>query len=160
MHANLNDNEGTKADVAAGCDPKLYRDACKGNEMAFSFLCLWHEYCHEIDDIIDERQYIPERILAVFAHASVVYSHPFYRQHAEKLQLVVQLTTNSYADSIHWDKSIGWKKQWANVLNLCGIEMVLAVATICGGYEHMRALSPRLRQTAWTTHFDDDGNQI
>lgn len=154
--------EGIRADIANGGDPLLYKQACNGNGDAFLFLTLFHEYCHEIDDLIDGKTPItPESLLTVLSHANLVYSCAFYRQHCDKLMMVVQLVTNTYADSVAWEKSdVDWKAKWGDVLRFAGLEMVYAVAAITGGYEHMRKLSQVLKENAWKTHHNPDGAPV
>ena len=62
---------------------------------------------------------------------------------------------NSSAETIRaaydrWKKADEeWKRQTADVLRLCGNDMILQVAWIIGGYKHMRAISLKLREFAY-----------
>jgi hypothetical protein len=122
---------------------------CCGNEGATDFIVRWHGYCHAIDDVVDEG-YSAERFLQVLMMAIDVYSHPFYVTHARALRLVADLITNSYADSVAWEKDPGtWRFRMADCLRFAGVDMTLAVARLCGGLEHMRRVSPVIRDFAW-----------
>jgi hypothetical protein len=126
-----------------------YREVANGDENAFAWLIAWHCYCHRIDDYIDEHKQDPEELLTILSNANTLFSMPFYQLHCQRISGVVQHVTNAYADSLHWEKSEGWKGQWGNVLRLCGIDMLMAVATICGGYEHCRKVSLQLREFSY-----------
>lgn len=136
----------------------LMQQAAAGNTSAHEFLVLWNLYCHAIDDLIDapERP-SPERVLAVFMQAAVLYAHPFFRTHAGSLLPVVAHVTSTYADSVKMEGMEGWPAQAADVLRFCGNDMVTAVAFITGGYAHMRDLSGRLRFVSQQEHHDDGG---
>lgn len=124
-------------------------DICCGNEAAADFLMKWHGYCHRIDDVVDEG-YSPEKFLACLAHAIEVYAHPFFAAHAQALRLVAGTITNAYADSVAWEQDpAGWRFKVADVLRFAGVEMTMAVALRCGGFEHLRRVSPAIRDFAW-----------
>ena len=138
----------------------LNRATC-GIFEAQEFLLLWRAYVHEIDDIIDGDRPQPEAILATFASAAMLYSHPFYLKHLQALRQVVLNCTNAYADSVAWEHSdVDWRAQFADHYRHFGAEMVLAVAGICGGYSHMRAISLELRAVCYNEHHDHDGKAV
>lgn len=122
----------------------------------------WAPYCHQVDDIIDGERTAAEEILATFALAITLYSHPFYLRHVSALRQVALNITSMYADSVRWERADGqppasWQEHWADHHRHAGLEMVVAVATICGGYLHARALLPELRTMAWHEHHDTEG---
>lgn len=132
-----------------------------GNEPAAEFLRLWRAYVHGIDDIIDGEIKAPEGILRVFMQAAFVYSHPFYLQNMVALRQLVVNCTNAYADSVLWEKSdVEWKRQFADHYRHFAAEMVLAIAGICGGYDHMREASKWLREICWKEHHNKDGEMV
>jgi len=118
---------------------------------AAEFLTGWHIYCHLIDDIVDgDTPFTNERFLEVLMLANKVYSLPFYRTYAPMLSSVVAMVTNTYADSVEWEKSDEeYKRKVADVIRQCGNEMIYAVANICGGHTLMRKISLRLREAAY-----------
>lgn len=140
----------------------LYDEASCGNPDALRFLFHWNIFCHGIDDLIDApTRATPGEVIDAFAQANILYTHPFYQAHAVKLQMVVMLVTNAYADSVFWEheKRSGLSAM-ADVLRFAGNEMVFAVALICGGYQHMRRISMRVRENSWITHHDETGKPI
>ena len=135
---------------------------CLGDREAMEFLLLWRAYVHNVDDIIDqdtsemEEPRRAEFILKTFALAIRLYSHPFYLRNIQALRAVAYSITNAYADSVLFERVSSvecrgeeWKQQWADHHRHAGAEMVLAVAQICGGYDHVRTLSPELRAVGW-----------
>lgn len=134
----------------------FFRMAAKGNDDAADFLDVWNRFNHDIDDIIDENLWDAEHLLSVFMLACTVYSHSFYRKHVESLQSPVILATTIYADSVKWEKDpAAWKRQRADVMRHSGIDVVLAVAMICGGWEHLRAVSAPLQAACYIMHKKD-----
>ena len=92
----------------------------------------------------------PEKFLACLAHAIEVYAHPFFAANAQALRLVAGTITNAYADSVAWEQDpAGWRFKVADVLRFAGVEMTMAVALRCGGFEHLRRVSPAIRDFAW-----------
>lgn len=117
----------------------------------------WAPYCHQVDDLIDGERSKPEEILATFALAITLYSHPFFLRHVSALRQVALNTTSMYADSVGWEKAQDWRGTWADHHRHCALEMVAAVAMICGGYTHARQLMPELRKMAWHEHHNQNG---
>lgn len=131
---------------------------CCGNKLAMQWLQLWATYAHEVDDIIDGDRPDPQDILATFALAIELYSHPFYLQHLEALRQVMLNTTNLYADTVAWEKSpTPWQAQVADAMRCCGNEVTLAVALICGGYRHARRVSLQHRELCWRNQHEPEG---
>lgn len=131
-----------------------------GNEQAADFLFLWRQYVHQIDDLIDGDLQGPEGMLNTFMMAAFVYTHPFFLAHLQELRQIAVNCTNAYADSVAWEKKDGWQKEFADHYRHFGVEMVLAVAGMCGGYNHMREVSPVLREMCWKEHHDEKGNAV
>lgn len=132
--------------------------ACAGRPDAMSFLALWREYVHAIDDVEDVET-TPEFRQRIYVLALELYTHPFFRAHEARLKQVVLNCANAYADTLAWEQSpVDWQRQWADHYRHFGAEMVIAVAQLCGGYDHGRLLSLELRQICWREHHDPDGN--
>ena len=137
---------------------RLWERVCGGNQEAMGFLAEWAIYAHEIDDIIDGETTEREAVLRTFARAALLYSHPFYLKHLAALRAVVLVIGNAYADSVAWEKSaVEWQRAWADHNRHAGMEMVIAVAQICGGYEHARSVSAEQRCICWAEHHGPDG---
>lgn len=128
--------------------------ACRGNVEAMDFLAnYWNRYVHEIDDLVDGDRTGPEALLATFALAVAVYAHPFYVKNLGALKPVVLLINSTYADAVGWEKSPEkWQRDWADHHRHCGMDMVVAVAQLCGGYELGRAVAREQREICWAEH--------
>ena len=132
---------------------------CCGNAEAMDWLANhWSHYVHEIDDIIDGDRPAAEDILSTFARAPLVFSHPFYLKHMAALRQLVLVINNLYADTVKWEKSkVAWQRDFADHNRHCGMEMVVAVAQICGGYDHGRKISEEQREICWQEHHEKNG---
>jgi len=128
-----------------------------GNASAGEFLRLWRAYVHGIDDLIDGDRTGPEATLEVFMLAAFVYTHPFFTAHMPALRQIALNCTNAYADSVMWEKAPGWKGDFSDHYRHFAVEMVIAIATICGGYAHARQISPTLRELCWKEHHNEKG---
>jgi len=120
--------------------------ACCGDPQAMEFIALWAEYCHAIDDIVDQENTCAEHIIRTCGPLPVMLcTHPFFVRtpmHAVALRQVMLLVANAYADSVAWERSASdWQRNHSDVLRHAGNEMIFAVAQICGGYEHARKIS-------------------
>jgi hypothetical protein len=139
-------------------------ELCRGNKAAEEFCHLWYTYCHRIDDIIDNKEdgrptTSNEEILECFVMAALLYNCSFYVAHRDKLFSPVLTVTNLYADSVAWERSPEpHRRKIADVLRCCGDEMLLVVAAICGGWKHMRSLSPKIRETDYLLQHDKHDN--
>lgn len=132
---------------------KFAEEVCMGNREAIEFVSLWYTWCHFLDDIIDGMEdgrptMDKETMIQGFLTSAVMYSCPFYKKHTELLLGCVIGTTNSYADSVAWERSpIDHRRNIGNILRTCGNEMFFLVACILGGIKHMRNVSQRIRET-------------
>lgn len=143
----------------AETDFRLLERICCGNREAMDWLAnFWSPYVHGIDDIIDGEAKGPEEILSTFALAAELYAHPFYVRHMAALKQLVLVITNCYADAVRWEGHLDkWKADWADHNRHVGMEMVIAVAQLCGGYSHARMISQEQRTICWLEHHDQDG---
>jgi hypothetical protein len=131
------------------------------NEDASDFLYKWRRYVHDIDDIIDGDKTGSEFIIATFMSAAYLYAHPFYLANLAALQQIVVNCTNAYADSVAWEKSdTPWKREFSDHYRHFGMEMAIAVAAICGGYNHAREVSLTLREICYHGHHNEKGEMI
>jgi len=103
----------------------------------------------------------PETVLRTFALAVELYTHPFFVQNAARLKQIVLNCTNAFADSVVWENSREeWQRNFSDHYRHFGAEMVVAVATICGGYDHARSLSLELRTVCWKAHHTKEGKAV
>lgn len=120
----------------------LFRDKPE----AWSFLVLHTEYCHCIDDLIDET-FDKERLLKSHYIASLLFSSDYFLRNRNILLPVEHQIINMYGDSVDWENSGDEKKKAASdVLRHCQQEMIFAVIKLEFGYERLRELSGKLRE--------------
>lgn len=135
---------------------QLVQRICGDNAEALDFLANhWNPYVHEIDDIMDGDRPDKRDQLKTFARAIMLYSHPFYLKNLAALRQVALNVTVTYADVVSWETStLEWQRQWVDHNRHCGMDMVLAVAAICGGHEHAFNISQEQRAICWLEHHD------
>lgn len=137
-----------------------------GNAEARIFLDLWYRYCHRIDDVLDSREdgrptMTSEDILETFILAALLYNCAFFVQHRAMLFPTVLTVTNQYCDSVAWERSPKkHRRTIADVMRICGDEMLFMVAMITGGWSLMRKVSPEIRDLDYIKQHDADGNPI
>ena len=131
------------------------QELCQNNHDAMQFCDLWHHYVHGIDDLIDTMQdgrpiMSQDQIIGLFFHAAVLYNSAFFVSHRNLLFPIVLDITATYSDSVAWEKSPkSHLRLIADVLRTCGGQMYFMVALICGGPEHMRTMSRKIRERDW-----------
>lgn len=126
---------------------------------ALRFVHAFNDYCHSIDDIIDEKITDPEKVLKVFVEAATVYSSNFYQRHSRELYSLVLTITNTYVDSIKWEKDIDlWKRNASDVLRSCGNDMMLLVIGLVAGWDAMRDVSELVRNYSYVSHHNLQGD--
>jgi len=127
----------------------LYREACLENPDAMVFLLAFHCYAHAVDDLVDEGC-TPEKLLDCLAQANAMYGTLFWLANSARLGGVISQIANTWADSVAWEREDEeWKRRVADVIRQCGNDMVTQVASIVGGWRHMRSISLRLREHAY-----------
>lgn len=138
------------------------REVCKGNPEAMQCCDLFFHYCHGIDDLIDTMEdgrptMSKEQIIALFINAAGLYNCAYYKKHSDLLLGIVISVTNSWADSVLWEKSpMPHRRVIADVLRTCGNEFFFMVAMIEGGWSHVRSVSAKIRERDWLAHHDDE----
>lgn len=137
--------------------PSTVQQACLNNPEAIDFLTRWSNYVHSIDDIEDTAATSEFRLKA-FIQAMEIYTHPFFLKHGAALKQIVYNATSLYADSLECEKSaVDWHQRLWDWARHSGVEMVLAVACIIGGYDHMRSISMEFRKLCYFEHHDEKG---
>jgi hypothetical protein len=137
---------------------RFYMKVANGNVSAAQFIWMFHTWCHEIDDIIDDGKWDALSINTVLLGAAGLYAHPFYIEHWAALQSQIIIATSVYADSNLWEKDPAlWKRQWAEVLRHSGLHINFTIAMICGGWEHLRGLGSAQLAMAYIYHADKHG---
>lgn len=139
-------------------------ELCRGNAEAMNFCDLWYQFCHGIDDLIDTMEdgrpkMSKEQIISLFLKAAIFYNSKFFVQHRELLFPIAIQVTNTYADSVAWERSSERHLRiMGDVFRTCGNEMYFMVALICGGPAHMRTMSQRIKERDWLGQHDERGN--
>ena len=143
-------DHGKSSDAVSG----FLKLAANGDELAWDWLKLFHLYCHETDDVIDNETWDAESLCRVFILACKCYSHDFYRFNVHRLQLPCLLATSTYADSVKWEKSDQplWKRIWSDVTRHSGNGPILAVSMITGGWAHLRSVEAPLLASCYCYH--------
>lgn len=124
----------------------LFSDHPDG-DMAKSFILGFNEYCHRIDDIIDEKLTDAEVVCTTHMLALNLFSSNFYRKYSDVLYPVIVNIHHTWLDSVQMEKSSNLQsREQAVVLKSVGIEMLLMVVQILGGYEKRRKYSVLIRE--------------
>lgn len=128
---------------------------------AIRFVKAFQDYCHNIDDIIDEKITDPEKILKVFLQAASIYSSNFYIKYSTQLYPLILVITNTYADSVKMERSgVAWKKKVSDVLRSTGNDILIFVVGIVAGWESMRDVSELIREYSYAEHHNELGEPI
>lgn len=145
------DVRGRNGEEAQSWNQKI----CCGDKDAMAFLDLWYRYCHGIDDLIDTMEdgrptMAKDQIIGLFFKAAILYNTVFFKRHSTFLLPIVLQITNTYADSVAWERSpVAHRRAMADVMRMAGNEMYNMVALLCGGEQHMRELSPQIKEGDW-----------
>jgi hypothetical protein len=136
-------------------------DLCCKQVSAVKFVHAWNNYCHDVDDFIDKpKEQTPEKLIRLLVSAKSIYCCQFFRLNEYALEPLITLVSNGYADSIAWEKSTeGWQRYYSDTLSAIGNEVLLKVAEICGGWDHMRVVSPMVRKFSYLCHHTEDGKK-
>lgn len=113
---------------------------------AWQFILLYKKYIHTIDDLVDEKFDI-NKLLYSYYLASLIYSSDYFYRNRATLLAIDHTISSCYADSVAFERAEGeQKKQWADTIRHCGIEMILKIVQIELGWEAMRSISPIVRE--------------
>lgn len=127
----------------------LYLAAALRQPDAFWFLVAFHHWVHLIDDLVDEPERDRLEVVDVAMKANVLFSSVFYVAHAQILSVTTALIADAYRTSVLAERRGGTAARLADTIRLAGNQMVLAVAMIVGGWEHMQQISTQLWPLAW-----------
>jgi hypothetical protein len=128
---------------------------------ALEFLKGYHELCHAVDDIVDEKRTDVEFISHTFILAAAVYSCPFYRRYVQELFPMVCHVTNNFTDStIMLDNPEDWQQKFGDAIRNTANDMVCCVVNICCGWKEMRKVSMLLREDSYAKHHDCNDKPI
>jgi hypothetical protein len=139
------------------------KEVCLGNRDAEKFCELFFQYAHGLDDLLDCKEdgrptMSNDDILGLFATAAMMYGCPFWLRHQSVLFPCILLVHNMYCDSVAWEREpLEHRRVMADAMRTCGDEIFNMVALLCGGYHHMRRLSPRIREVDYLRQHNPDG---
>ncbi len=138
-----------------GAAHEFTAEVCKGDRDAMICCNLFYTYAHGIDSLIDDKEdgrpiMSNEEIIKLFVNSAFLFNCPFFKKHSEVLLGTVLSVTNTWADSVAWEKSpIDHRRLIADVLRCVGNEFFFMIAMLCGGWDHLRSVSGRIRETDW-----------
>jgi hypothetical protein len=139
-------------------ETEMLQHACKGDVYAIDFLRRAIDYFHAADDMLDTVTDAEFKI-RVMVMGQDLYAHPFFLKHAQALNTALRTCISTYADSVAWEGSREpVKRQWADFARHVGVDLVLVVADICGGWEHRRQVSLEVRSYNLACAESEKGN--
>lgn len=123
----------------------------KGNREAALWLVDYDAFCGLMDDIIDKEAVDDTRLVTETLNLLGNLCNPGWpRDNAPRLYPLIVASANTWLDSNRLAFDIDERKRLASdVLKSQYTEMERFVAFLCGGYDHMRAISQQ-------RHFDFD----
>jgi phytoene/squalene synthetase len=137
--------------------PVTIEEVSKEDRQAAEFITAWNGYCHSVDDLVDEPS-SAETKLKTHQEALKVYSSPFFVRHAERLWPVIDMVVHMYADSVLLQEpNDAVERALWDHLRQAPLNVVVAVADICGGWNHARSVSLRIRKDGWARTHHPDG---
>lgn len=127
----------------------IFSEICCGNRDAFNFCVHFLLWVQLIDDAIDRDKPLgePEIIARINLEALMTFAfNPFWQEHKKSLMSLVIQGTKAFADSLEWEKRENFRdRAAADVLKSQYQEVFWHVARICGGYDHMDAVTKKYR---------------
>lgn len=134
-------------------DEELAR-ICQDNRDAIRLCQAWIAHCHFLDDVIDgdhPENLTDEKVIgSSLSWFLETQQNPFWRQHAARLLVVVEIAYSAWIDANTMERSDQPEEVvGADVLKGFYHEFVYAVARIIGGWDHMRDVAKRARGYDW-----------
>jgi hypothetical protein len=137
---------------------KIYDEFAAGNVDARALLVAWGEFVHELDDAIDrDKPADPEHTGQVFINWTLhVSNNPFWRQHSPALSAIAICSINAYLDAERWRKSPDLKRRrYGDAYRSFWDEFYFLVAFFVGGFRHMRKMSIKFRDLAYSSQHEN-----
>lgn len=124
------------------------KEVAKDVPAATQFLLSYLSFVHVLDDVYDKDKPVSdERLVRVMIWWSEeLLFNPWVRDNAVALWTTVVLGWNSWLDANQWAKQPNPKFFASDVIKSNYQETVFLVAYLCGGREHMRAMSQKYRE--------------
>lgn len=135
----------------------IYDEIANGNVAARSLLVAWGEFVHELDDAIDrDKPPNAEHTGQVLVNWTLhVSNNPFWREHSPALSGITICSINAYLDAERWKQSPDLKRRrYADAYRSFWDEFYFLVAFLTGGYGHMRLMSSKFRDLAYSAQHE------
>lgn len=130
---------------------RMLMEAACGNKDAANWTAMYCLWAHFLDDIIDEADMMTaENITKSNIMMMNLCVDNWFLAHRAELFHVVQLTVALWQQSNEWAKSKdSWKQLEGEWLRCSGNLLICVVSNICGGYEAMRTITPKLLELSY-----------
>lgn len=128
---------------------ELRRKWLLGDDEAIAFLVMLMQTVEAWDDIVDrDHAHDPAQVNEAFLCALYgLPANPFFQRHHMQILPLIMVAINAWHDANLLAKRSDEKlKNIAFHLRNMGIEFYILCAFLIGGYEHMRAVSPEIRE--------------
>jgi hypothetical protein len=137
------------------CPDEIITLACNGNQDAEKFCRAFVRWVHFVDDVIDGDKVLKvEEVAGANLDVILAFSeNPFFSSYKLILMPLVIQASRAWVDSEDFVKRTDEQDRNAShVLKGFYHEVVWHVAYICGGWEHMRAVTAACRSYDYDTH--------
>jgi hypothetical protein len=121
--------------------------ASNGNQDAWNYLFIIAKALRIIDDLVDEPEKVTVDDKYKLAELLLVAlpSNPFFASYRQMLVPLHLTSVNAWIDSNDWMEKDKTRKNYALVIRDQITELVMLVAYLTGGNEHMRRISLKVR---------------
>lgn len=121
--------------------------ASNGNQDAWNYLFIIAKALRIIDDLVDEPEKVTVEDKYKLAELLLVAlpSNPFFASYRQMLVPLHLTSVNAWIDSNDWMEKDKTRKNYALVIRDQITELVMLVAYLTGGNEHMRRISLKVR---------------
>lgn len=119
------------------------------NEQAWSFVELFANWSHQIDDLIDQDKTISDEevVEMQLAWMAALSTNPFYLANQSFLMPLLILSSNTWLDSNKWGKSEDpVQRCHSDVLKSQYHEVIFACVYLCGGWKSLREFTALHRE--------------
>ena len=123
-------------------------EVANNNPAASRFLLTYLSLVHVFDDAYDgDKEVSDERMVKILLWwTEELLYNPWVREHANAIWSQVITGWNAWLDSNQWADQPNPKLFASDVIKSNYQEMVFLTAYLCGGREHMRAMSQKYRE--------------
>ncbi len=127
---------------------KEFMEVTKGNVPAAEFLQTFQAKAHLLDDVVDHAPARRDRdhVRIEMDWLLALTENTFVQSYKQQLVPVIVLGMNAWLDANQWQLSVDERKRTAaDVVKGFYHEVLYLTALICGGFDHMRAMSEKYR---------------